>query len=317
MSLDSLRRRKPAPPAAIRRRCCFTGMNCWDELPGQDGAERVKGREVKSWGEWVRIPDGKRMNESRIKIRGPMGCETGGLAGPPVGEAGSGWKDGAEVRCAVLCFRVWGWAAGFFSRAGDCARRGWRVARRGVSRAGVRDVPYDGVEDVHFGVDEGELGVDEGGVLGAFLDFGFVVGMDLVESVAVLAEIGDEGGIDAEGEETGAEGGAEQVRGGRGNRCEGGAEQVRGWRGVAARVARSRCEVGAEQVQVLRDSLKIGRDAFPTRPAREKRMTNASRVSSSSSPAPDLSEKGPCPGNFQTVSEENVRQVSSLHLEVT
>lgn len=33
----------------------------------------------------------------------------------------------------------------------------------------------------------GELGVDEGGVLGAFLDFGYVVLVEFVERVAVAA----------------------------------------------------------------------------------------------------------------------------------
>ena len=67
------------------------------------------------------------------------------------------------------------------------------------------DVVHDGIEDVHLGVDEGELLVDEVGVLGALLDLGAVVGVDFVEGVAVLAEVGDEVRVDGEGEETGAQ----------------------------------------------------------------------------------------------------------------
>ena len=69
------------------------------------------------------------------------------------------------------------------------------------------DVGHDGTEDVDLGVDEGELLVDEFGVFDAFLNFGAVVGVDFVEGVAVLAEVGDEVGSDGEGDETGAEGG--------------------------------------------------------------------------------------------------------------
>ena len=71
----------------------------------------------------------------------------------------------------------------------------------------LADVGHDGIEDVHLGVDEGELLVDEVGVLGALLDLGVVVGVDFVEGVAVLAEVGDEVRVDGEGEETGAQGG--------------------------------------------------------------------------------------------------------------
>lgn len=69
------------------------------------------------------------------------------------------------------------------------------------------DVGHDGIEDVHLGIDEGELAVDEGGIFSAFLDLGAVVLVDIVQCSKVVAEIGDKGRVDADGEEAGAEGG--------------------------------------------------------------------------------------------------------------
>jgi hypothetical protein len=63
---------------------------------------------------------------------------------------------------------------------------------------GLVFVGHDGVEDVHIFADEGELGADGGGIFGAFLDFGGVVLVDLVQGVAVLAEAVDEAGVDLE-----------------------------------------------------------------------------------------------------------------------
>jgi hypothetical protein len=68
-------------------------------------------------------------------------------------------------------------------------------------------VAQDGVEDVDFLADGGELVGDGGGVLGAFLDFGGVMLVDLVQCVAVVAEVGDEVGVDLELDEAGAKGG--------------------------------------------------------------------------------------------------------------
>jgi hypothetical protein len=52
-------------------------------------------------------------------------------------------------------------------------------------------VAEDGVEDVHLLADGGELGGDGGGVFGAFLDFGGVALVDLVQGVEFQAGLGE------------------------------------------------------------------------------------------------------------------------------
>lgn len=69
------------------------------------------------------------------------------------------------------------------------------------------EVAEDRVQDIDLGIDGGEFAADEGGVFGAFLHFGGVVFVELVEQVAVVAQVGDEGGVDRQFEEAGAKGG--------------------------------------------------------------------------------------------------------------
>lgn len=103
--------------------------------------------------------------------------------------------------------RCWSFGVGGFYAFGIALDAGGAFPSMELLGLGFVDVAHDGIEDVHFGVDEGELGIDEDGVFGAFLNFGFVVIVDFLQRIAVTAEVRDEGGIDAEGEEAGAQGG--------------------------------------------------------------------------------------------------------------